>query len=170
MSRRRAARAGFTLVEVMITVLIVAILAGAVIPRLEGSTTDAKDSILRSNLATFRRQIEYFKAQHKGRPPGFDDVHMLYHLLISTNEDGQIASEPDADHPYGPYFSISNLCQNPFNGGYHVQYSTDPDSESPDESLEADGMIVGFFYNVETGQISANAEGNTADGTPRVKL
>lgn len=55
---------GFTLVELLIVVIILAILAAVVIPQFQSSTTEAKESALDANLSAMRNAIELYKVQH----------------------------------------------------------------------------------------------------------
>ena len=59
----------FTLVEVLIVVVIMAILAATIIPQFSDSTRDAKVSTTTFNLHTLRSQIELYKTQHNGIVP-----------------------------------------------------------------------------------------------------
>ena len=59
----------FTLIEVLIVVVIMAILAGTIIPQFAALTDDAKASALKFNLHQFRSQIEIYKLQHNGAVP-----------------------------------------------------------------------------------------------------
>lgn len=62
---------GFTLVELLIVVIILAILAAVVIPQFSSSTTDAKESALKANLAAMRNATELYRVQHtNGIYPG----------------------------------------------------------------------------------------------------
>ncbi|MGB7815391.1 MAG: type II secretion system protein [Methylotenera sp.] len=61
---------GFTLVELLIVVIILAILAAIVIPQFSSATVDAQESALDSNLSALRSAIELYKAQHGGKYPG----------------------------------------------------------------------------------------------------
>lgn len=167
---RPARRSAFTLIEVMMAVLIMAIVAGAVIPHFEGSTVDAKDASLKQTLAVFRRTIEYFKVQHRGKPPGFNNVPMQFHLMAYSNASGQISLVKTNNFKYGPYFTPNNQPLNPFNGGVNIIGSSDPANETPDDELSVNGYPVGFFYDKDTGRVSANAEGMTKDGIPRIRL
>ncbi|MFK7816838.1 MAG: prepilin-type N-terminal cleavage/methylation domain-containing protein, partial [Gammaproteobacteria bacterium] len=45
---------GFTLVELLIVVIILAILAAIIVPQFSASTNDAKAAALQSNLANLR--------------------------------------------------------------------------------------------------------------------
>src|SRR5688500_6155814 len=92
---RKARRSAFTLVEVLIVVVILAILAAAVVPQFSSSTQDAKVSTSVFNLQTLRAQVQVYKAQHNGVYP---DV--LTKLTIATARDG---GTPSGNDSYGPY-------------------------------------------------------------------
>jgi prepilin-type N-terminal cleavage/methylation domain-containing protein len=64
-------RNAFTLIEILIVVVIMAILAATIIPQFTDSTADAEVATAEFNLNTLRAQIELFKAQHAGAVPGF---------------------------------------------------------------------------------------------------
>src|SRR5687768_12514635 len=61
-----SARCGFTLVEVLIVVIVMAILAAAVIPQLTSSAEDAKRSAGDYNVGVLRSVIQTYKTQHAG--------------------------------------------------------------------------------------------------------
>ena len=63
MSRDRR-RNAFTLIEVLIVVIIMAVLAATIIPQFSSSTNDAKNSSVVFNLQTIRSQIEMYKTHH----------------------------------------------------------------------------------------------------------
>ncbi len=62
-------RGGFTLIEVLIVVVMMAVLAATIIPQFASSTDDAKSSALKFNLHALRSQIEMYKLQHNGAVP-----------------------------------------------------------------------------------------------------
>lgn len=92
---RRARRSGFTLVEVLIVVVILAILAAAVVPQFSSSTQDAKVSTSVFNLQTLRAQVQVYKAQHNGVYPA-----TLAKLTEATSKSG---GAPSGNDSYGPY-------------------------------------------------------------------
>ncbi len=65
-------RNAFTLIEVLIVVIIMAVLAATIIPQFSSSTEDAKRSTLEFNLHTIRSQIELYKVHHLGSAPDLD--------------------------------------------------------------------------------------------------
>jgi prepilin-type N-terminal cleavage/methylation domain-containing protein len=61
---------GFTLVELLIVVIILAILAAIVIPQFSSATIDAQEAALDSNLSALRSAIDLYRVQHNGKYPG----------------------------------------------------------------------------------------------------
>jgi prepilin-type N-terminal cleavage/methylation domain-containing protein len=112
----RGANAGFALIEVLIVVVIMAILAAAVIPRMSTSQTDANEALIRDHLRTIRMAIELYKAQHGGAPPPTKN-----HLTTATDTAGNLSptGPPDGTHPLGPY--IKAYPQQPFSGSSNIR-------------------------------------------------
>ena len=76
-------RSAFTLIEVLIVVVIMAILAATIIPQFTDSTKDAKTSTAKMNLATLRAQIQLYRTQHTGArtvtAPEWRRIWQAYH-------------------------------------------------------------------------------------------
>jgi prepilin-type N-terminal cleavage/methylation domain-containing protein len=60
---------GFTLVELLIVVVIMAVLAATVIPEFNSSTDNAKTNTSMFNLPTMRAQLQTYQAQHRVNAP-----------------------------------------------------------------------------------------------------
>jgi general secretion pathway protein G len=132
-------RDGFTLVEVLIVVVIMAVLAATIIPQFSDSTKDAKESTVGFNRHTMRSLIQLYKTQHDGAVPS----GTLAELLASTNSQGTVGT--GASYPYGPYMSA--IPDNPFNNSNTVTVITN----SPAQAADVTG--AGWLYNATTGEI-----------------
>ena len=55
---------GFTLVELLIVVIILAILAAIIVPQFSAATDDAKQSAYDTNIANVRAAIDLYRQQH----------------------------------------------------------------------------------------------------------
>jgi general secretion pathway protein G len=153
MSDRRLRRA-FTLIEVLIVVVILAVLAGIMIQHVVVSTDDAKRSTLVHNLYVLRAQIEMYKLNHNGAVPGLQS-NSLPQLTSATNSSGTIgASGPN--FPFGPYVAGGQFPANPFDQKNTV---TSTAVFPPTASTSAGGWL----YHEATGRIAANTDGHLDD-------
>ena len=138
--KRSVRKSGFTLVEVLIVVVIMAILAATIIPQFTDSTSDAKASTIKFNLHTLRSQIELYKTQHNGVVP----TGTLVELTKNTDIDGNQGT--GSAYPYGPY--IRQIPDNPFTNSNTVTVITN------DPAVAADVTGTGgWLYNATTGGI-----------------
>ena len=131
-------KAGFTLIEVLIVVVILAVLAATVIPQFTDSTTDAKKSSVLFNLHTLRSQIQLYRAHHDGKVPGAT----LSELTIATKADGT------AGGSFGPY--LSKLPVNNFTNSNSVKAMTATPTASDVNDTD------GWLYNKNTGDVWIN--------------
>jgi type II secretion system protein G len=135
-------RRGFTLVEVLIVVVIMAVLAATIIPQFSDSTNDAKVSNLKFNLHTLRSQIELYKSQHDGRVPA---DQQLIELTDKTDDKGNL----DPNGAYGPY--LREIPTNPYKETNEVAA---PDADPP----TVEHATAGWLYDTATGKIWINDE------------
>src|SRR3989337_3701409 len=75
MFKRLRDQGGFTLVELLVVVIILAVLAAMVIPQLRSSSQDAKLSALDTDLSAMRSSIELYYHQHNSAYPGVIRQH-----------------------------------------------------------------------------------------------
>lgn len=106
--KHRRNRNAFTLIEVLIVVIIMAVLAATIIPQFSSSTKDAKESSLQFNLHTIRSQLQMYKVHHLGDYPEL--TNFADQMTKPTNVDGGST----APTPYGPYIT-GEIPANPFN-------------------------------------------------------
>lgn len=143
--RNKSRRHGFTLVELLIVVVILAILAATVIPQFTVSSDDAKESSLRYNLHTLRAQIELYKVHHNNLVPTLT-AGKLTELTAATTADGTV----DENGEYGPYL-VGELPPNPLTGINTVTAT----ATFPPAAASGTG---GWLYHADTGGIWADAD------------
>jgi len=131
-------RAGFTLVEVLVVVIVLSILALVVIPEFSSATTSARDSSLRANLRAIRSQIGLFKIEHNDVYPTF--ATFANEMTLASKADKTTAAIGTSGYPFGPY--IRSVPVNPFNSLNTL-------------SATLTGS-TGWTYNATTGAFNAN--------------
>lgn len=104
-------RSGFTLIEVLIVVIIMALLAATIIPQFTASTTDAKKSAVDFNAHTMRSLLQMYQAQHNGKYPVLGTF--ADQMSKPTDITGATTADP-ADLKFGPYLQ-GKIPSNPFN-------------------------------------------------------
>jgi len=136
-------RDGFTLIEMLVVLSILAILALFVIPQFLSAVTDSKDNALRTNLFRIRQQIEIYKQEH-GQYPSL--VLFTEQMTEPTLPDGTIVA-PGTSGALGPY--LREVPRNPMNDDRTI---TDGDAGSS-----------GWFYDPATGAFHANDSAESRD-------
>lgn len=147
MTRSRQHQSGFTLIEVLIVVVIMAVLAATIIPQFSSSASDAKTSATKFNLQSLRSQIELYKLHHNGALPTLT-AGSLPQLSSATDANGNVGTAGPS-FPYGPYM-VNGLPMNSFTNSNTVTATT----SSPPTA--ASGSNGGWLYNTTTGQIYAD--------------
>jgi len=100
-------RAGFTLIEIMIVVVILGILATTVLPQFSKSQESAQEAALITSLSTIRSQIQLYKLQHGGSLP----TTAIVTELTGTTTYGGVT--------YGPYIT-GQFPANPLNQNFRT--------------------------------------------------
>ena len=162
---------GFTLVELLIVIVILAVLAGIVIPQFTDSTTDAKESALVSSLAGVRGAIAMYYQQHQHYPGAVastgatcpnsgtaglgvidTEVAFLDHLTRYTNVQGQSCTTTNAEFKFGPYYAKDALPNDPIIGEVNAVVVL----TAGDLAMVAPGTAGGWIYDNITGKFLMN--------------
>ena len=142
-------RGAFTLIEVLIVVVIMAVLAATIIPQFSTSTKDARESSQKFNLQSLRTQLELYKVQHGGALP--TGTNNLEQLTKATDSTGAVSTTGlvDSTHPFGPYVANALPAQ-PFSGLNTVKLDTGAAGTAPTATA---GVGGGWIYRAATGEI-----------------
>lgn len=141
-------KTAFTLIEVLIVVIILAVLAGTVISHFLGTADDAKESMLLHNMHLLETQIEVYRAQHNNTYPEIIGSR-LPQLVNPTNSLGETGPAGPA-YPYGPYLLEEPV--NPYDGSKNVVAVETP-GEKPAGTVGSDG---GWQYDAGIGAVWPN--------------
>lgn len=153
--RRDHPRDAFTLIEVLIVVIIMAVLAATIIPQFASSTDDAKDSALVFDLHTIRSQIQMYKVHHLGNYPAA--ATFIEQMTKKTDADGTVNA---SSGKYGPYIQGS-FPANPYNSLSTVTTAAD---------TPAAQNTFGWQYNATTGGFyPANTDWDYTNDKPKSK-
>ncbi len=130
---------GFTLVELLVVAVVLAIFAAIVVPQFASTTDEAKLSALKSDLSGIRSAIDLYRQQH-GHFPGAvaasgatcpssgtagtgainTSTALINQLTMFTDITGKACSTTNSTFKYGPYVKADVLPANAISGSAAV--------------------------------------------------
>jgi len=157
----------FTLIELIIVVTILGVLASMIVPTFQGHVLKAKEVAAKDNLKVMRTQIELYRVQHNGIPPGYINgsgaptALLALQFTATTTGTGAVSTStiPAGAYVNGPY--IGKIPENPFNKLSTIAYVAD----GTDFSAAVDGTSSGWLYKKETAEFKINWTGTDSEGT-----
>ncbi|HSV12722.1 MAG TPA: type II secretion system protein [Tepidisphaeraceae bacterium] len=161
--RFRSARRAFTLVEILIVVVILAIIAAITVPQMSNASMQARENMLRDDLRFLRNQIVLYRAQHHDAAPGAvangsPSATLFVDQLTSFTDDvGNANPTMTGPFRFGPY--LSKMPANPLNDRRDVLLATGAALPAPDDT-------TGWIFNPAMPEIGVNQSGADNDGVP----
>ena len=110
---RHTQRAGFSLIELVIVVVIIGIIGAIAIPRMSSAADNAAKNAVIADRSTLQRAIDLYTTEHEGVLPhvGAATIKVFYQRLVTKSDlDGTV----NASGIYGPY--INGIPLNKING------------------------------------------------------
>ena len=174
MNANKALQSGFTLVELLIVTIILAILAAIVIPQFASTTDDAKSSALDSNLSAIRSSVDLYYQQHSSYPSSIaatgatcpnsgtagtggisTDQAFIDQLTRYSNLAGATCTTTDASFKYGPYLKKEALPNNSLTDSNTLVIST-----TGALGMTGNATPAGWKFDNITGQFIADDAAN----------
>jgi general secretion pathway protein G len=131
---------GFTLVELLVVIVVLAVLAAVVIPKFVDSGLRSKESALKSNLSLLRNAVSLFQNDTGAYPATLADLAATSAPANGLDSSGNTKSITASDW-HGPY--IQALPTDPVSGAAFTYGTTSPN----------------------VGKVTSSATGNGSDGT-----
>lgn len=100
----RRSRRGFTLVEMLLVLVILATLAAIVLPRLSGRTEQARTTAVQTQLSSFKTALDAFEVDNGYYPKGRNGLQDL------------VVQPRDATSWHGPY--LDSIPKDPWQQDY----------------------------------------------------
>lgn len=178
-------RSGFTLVELLIVVIILAVLAAIVIPQFSSSTDEAREAALRSSLIEMRNAVELYYHQHNSNYPGAvlitgagptttvaeAQAAFLEQLTRYSDVNGKtaVARDTAAVPPirFGPYLKRETLPTSPIDGTatLNVVIASAANAGELDQPAAPAATDTGWWFDVVSGKFIAYTDDTGIDGT-----
>jgi len=135
--RARSSRLGFTLVELLVVIVVLAVLAAIVLPKFMNSSRRSKESALRSDLKLLRNAVGLFQADTGLYPLSLADLAATSAPAKGLDSSGNQVNLNAADW-HGPY--LQEVPKDPISGSDFNYGTTAPNVGKVTSSATGDGL------------------------------
>lgn len=169
-------RSGFTLIEVLMAVLLIAILATIAITQFTNFARDTRNATTKENLGILRNAIQkhfgMMRLRCNNLSNGYPQVDSMNANDITQGTSG--CTTTDVPELTDRYFVAGGIPENPWSekGCSSSNKRIVVDSNLNDSTMNigtaattiaVGGFDCGWIYNAETGRIKANSNNNNTD-------
>ena len=128
---RKRPTAGFTLVELLLVLVILATLAAIVVPKFAGRSEQARITAAKSQITNFETALDAFEVDNGYYPSGDDGLHLL------------VEAPSDSSDWRGPYLK-KGVPTDPWGNDYAYTYPSSTDENGYDiVCMGPDGRVGG---------------------------
>ncbi len=139
-NRTRRARAGFTLIELMVVIVILGMLVALVGPKLLGQADKAKVGTAKTQIANFSMALKLYKLEFGSYPSSSEGLAQL----IDNGKENFLEQDAVPEDPWGnPYIYVA-----PGSNGHDFEIVSYGDDGSPGGS--------GFGADIESWNLGGN--------------
>lgn len=132
MKRLRTSQSGFTIIELLIVIVVIAILAGLVLNAFGNIQERARDTERRSDINAIHTQLELYYSDNGSYPAALTD-------LTDLNPDATVApNAPDETYTFDPQQDDGTACTTA--DGNCVEYNLSATLEADDTTFERDSL------------------------------
>lgn len=135
MFRNRKVRRGFSLIELLVVLVILALLVGLVAPKFLKQAEKGQVGTAKTQIGNFKTAIELYRVDHNGQPPA--DLQDLISAPSSSTSDG-------GGQWKGPYLNdVASVPLDPWNNAYVYNVPGPNGADYEIMSLGSDGREGG---------------------------
>ena len=139
MSKSRKS-SGFTLIEIITVVAIIAILAAVIVPKFVGRTEDAKVSAAKADIAAIETALDAYEADNGNYPSSEQTLESLVYIStvppVPNNWKGPYLKKRPGNDPWGGAYVY--VCPGVYNVNSYDIYSLGRDGKEGGVGPDAD--------------------------------
>ncbi len=132
--KRGQRRRGFTLIEILVVIVIIAVLAGMIAPKLLHHIGTAKTNVAKSNIIELEKAVDIFSISYERLPEKLDELVNRPADIEETKWNSPTLKAKNLLDPWGREF----LYRQPGEYGSYDIYSLGKDGQEGGEKENAD--------------------------------
>ena len=132
--RSRRNRRGFTIVEILVVVIIIAVLAGMIAPKFLGHVGKAKQSVAKNNIIAIENAVDIFSISYERLPENLDELVNRPADIDEANWNPPTLKAKNLLDPWGREF----IYRQPGEHGIYDIYTLGKDGQAGGEDEDSD--------------------------------